>query len=238
MMLVSFLGIRPLAIKPKSKITIVARTKSKKYQAIETLVNVLEPSKSFYQNVKNIWLSDVFKNSNPIILELGCGSGEYTLGMAKKYPENNYIGVDIKGDRLYKGANLAILQELPNVAFLRTQIENLAQFFLPNSVHSIWITFPDPQLENPRKQLTSSRFLEIYQNILAPNGLIQLKTDSQEFFEATTSSLKKFNIPAGVSTADLYNSEFLAQQNGIQTHYEAKYLKQNKSICFMTWNFK
>jgi len=216
----------------------VARTKSKKYQAIEHLQNIIEPSKAFYQNVKDLWQTQVFSNNNPIIVELGCGSGEYTLGLARKYPEHNYIGVDIKGDRLYKGANQALLEKLPNVAFLRTQIENLATFFLPNSIQAIWITFPDPQPENPRKQLTSSRFLDIYRVLLVSDGKIQLKTDSWEFFEATTNSLKKYDISEPISTTDLYNSPFLPAQNGIQTHYETKYLKQNKAICFMAWSFK
>ena len=214
------------------------RTKAKKYQAIQELKNIIEPSKPVYTHTKDAWNTQIFAQNQAIILELGCGSGEYTLGLASKYQEKNYIGVDIKGDRLFKGANLAQVLDLQNAVFLRTQIENIAQFFHPNSIQAIWITFPDPQLENKKKQLTSPRFLGIYKTLLAQNGIVYLKTDSLELYFATFETLKNFKIKNLNYTQDLHNSDFLAQQNDIQTHYESKYLALGKKICFMSFEFE
>ncbi len=181
--------------------------------------------------------TNLLNTSKPLVLELGCGSGEYTLALAAKQPENHFIGVDIKGDRLHKGATQALKSNLENVTFLRIQIENLAQFFPPNSIDTIWITFPDPQPNDVNKRLTSPKFLEIYRSLLAPNGTANLKTDSDLFYNYTLESLAKSQISYLEHTNDLYNSNLLNFHPNTQTHYEKKYLALGKNINFVRWRW-
>ena len=176
-----------------------------------------------------------FGNDNPIVLELGCGKGEYAVGLAKLCPGKNFIGIDIKGARMYTGAKQAQLQGLANVAFLRTQIELLAAFFAPGEVSEIWITFPDPQMKKVRKRLTATNFLALYRKVLAPDGLIHLKTDSPFLYTYTTEMLKASGIAPLMDTADLYASPLAGQLPPIRTHYEQQWLQRGMAIKFVSF---
>lgn len=178
--------------------------------------------------------SEHFGNSNPIVLELGCGKGDYTVALARIHPDRNYIGVDIKGARLWRGAKTATEDKMANVAFIRTRIELIESFFAPDEVSEIWITFPDPQLKKPNKRLTSERFLSRYKSFLRPGSTIHLKTDSQELYEYTLDEV----IPAGgykvlAHTDDLYNSDYDGEAKLTQTFYERMFLAEGKPITYL-----
>ena len=184
--------------------------------------------------LKGKWNEEFFKNDNPIVLELGCGKGEYTVGLAKKYPNKNFIGIDIKGARLWRGCKTSNEDKMINVAFVRTHIQMIESYFAENEVSEIWITFPDPQLKKPNKRLTCERFLKLYKNILKQDGIVHLKTDSQELYEYTKDEVL---IPSKreilYNTNDLYNSDFKEDVIEIQTFYEAMYLKIGKPITYL-----
>lgn len=184
--------------------------------------------------LKGKWNEDFFKNDNPIVLELGCGKGEYTVGLAKKYPNKNFIGIDIKGARLWRGCKTSNEDKMTNVAFVRTHIQMIESYFAENEVSEIWITFPDPQLKKPNKRLTCERFLSLYKNILKSEGIVHLKTDSQELYEFTKDEVL---IPTKreilYNTNDLYNSDFKEDVIEIQTFYESMYLKIGKPITYL-----
>lgn len=184
--------------------------------------------------LKGKWNEDFFKNDNPIVLELGCGKGEYTVGLAKKYPNKNFIGIDIKGARLWRGCKTSNEDKMTNVAFVRTHIQMIESYFAQNEVSEIWITFPDPQLKKPNKRLTCERFLKLYKNILKQDGIVHLKTDSQELYEYTKDEVL---IPSKreilYNTNDLYNSDFKEDVIEIQTFYESMYLKIGKPITYL-----
>ncbi len=184
--------------------------------------------------LKGKWNELFFKNDNPIVLELGCGKGEYTVGLAKKYPNKNFIGIDIKGARLWRGCKTSNEDKMTNVAFVRTHIQMIESYFAENEVSEIWITFPDPQLKKPNKRLTCERFLKLYKNILKQDGIVHLKTDSQELYEYTKDEVL---IPSKreilYNTNDLYNSDFKEDVIEIQTFYEAMYLKIGKPITYL-----
>ena len=186
-------------------------------------------------HLKGNWSSEFFQNNNPIILELGCGKGEYTVQLAEKNPDKNYIGVDIKGARLWKGAKKALERGLKNVAFLRTNIEIIAQFFAPDEVSEIWLTFPDPQMKKTRKRLTSTTFLNKYKNFLKPEGIVHLKTDSN--FQYTYSSelvkLNRFKILK--ETDNLYESDLLDNTLNIKTFYEKQWLDRGITIKYISF---
>ncbi|MBN2350576.1 MAG: tRNA (guanosine(46)-N7)-methyltransferase TrmB [Bacteroidales bacterium] len=196
--------------------------------ALEDILN-----KDYY--LKNNWQSKFFQNTNPIIIELGCGKGEYTVGLAELYPEKNFIGVDIKGSRIWKGAKTALNKSLKNVGFLRTRIEFIKSFFGADEIDGIWLTFPDPQLKKNRKRLTSSRYLNLYRSFISGNGNIQLKTDNKELYKYTLklALYNKFEIKS--YTDNLYGSEGNEEAKLFQTHYETRFLKEGikiKYICF------
>lgn len=180
--------------------------------------------------MKGKWREDYFHNSNPIVLELGCGKGEYTVGLAKAHPDKNFIGIDIKGARIWKGAKEAESLKMNNVAFLRTGIELLGNFFAPEEVDEIWITFPDPQMQKTRKRLMSARFLSYYSRILKPGGLIHLKTDSPFLFEFTERLLRENDIRPVTITSDLYGSGIASPEESIKTFYECQWLARGKKI--------
>jgi tRNA (guanine-N7-)-methyltransferase len=186
-------------------------------------------------HMKGRWNPDFFRNNHPIVLELGCGRGEYTIDLANRYPEKNFIGVDIKGSRMWKGASEALESSLANVAFLRTRIEFLEKMFGPAEISGIWLTFPDPQLKKPRKRLTSARFLNRYRNLMIPDGRIHLKTDNQELFRYTRDLLALNGIRPGVSTDDLYGSGLADEILSIRTHYESKFLNQGMKINYLNF---
>ncbi len=186
--------------------------------------------------VKGNWQNDLFKNKNPIVLELGCGKGEYTIGLANSFPENNFIGIDIKGARLWRGAKTANEQKLPNVAFLRTRIEFINSFFSENEVDEIWITFPDPHPggRNANKRLTSPRFLNSYRLFLKDKGLIHLKTDNTELYNFTNTVVNYNNLETVISTNDLY-SDNIDNILSIRTHYEKIFLDAGLKINFLSF---
>lgn len=176
------------------------------------------------------WRSEFFKNDRPIVLELGCGRGEYTVALAKRNPEANHIGIDVKGARIWAGAKEAVTDGLPNVAFLRGEIECIDAFFAPGEVDEIWITFPDPQMKKTRRRLTSARFLELYRRILRPEGTIHLKTDSPFLFTFSSRLVESNALPLIAATDDLYASGLVDPVTAIKTHYERQWLSRGKRI--------
>lgn len=182
------------------------------------------------------WREKYFRNDNPIVLELGCGRGEYTVGLAQTYPHKNFIGIDIKGARLWAGAKQAELQQMRNVAFLRTNIELLENFFTAGEIDEIWITFCDPQMKKASKRLTSTFFMARYQNIMKPDGLIHLKTDSPFLYTYTREMLRLNNYPVLEDTDNLYAAdEHFEDAKALRTHYEQQWLDRGMTIKYLTW---
>ncbi len=183
--------------------------------------------------LKGNWKKDFFKNDNPITLELGCGKGEYTVGLAKKYPNRNFIGIDLKGARMWHGAKTVQEEGLKNVAFIRTKIDQLLHFFATNEVAEIWLTFSDPQPKRERRRLSSPRFLNLYREVLEPNGIIHQKTDNRELFDYTLGVVNFFKLPLDYSSFDVYNSDSPQDVLEIQTYYEKMFLKEGIPINYM-----
>ena len=213
----------------------MARRKKFKFAQIESFSNVIEPSKEIYQKISGNW-SKFFGNNNPIILELACGYGEYTLGLGRIFPEKNFIGVDIKGERIWMGAKIALEEGLTNIAFLRTSIENLASFFDKQEVSEIWITFPDPQPNKISRRLTSPRYLQIYRQVSKNNSKFYLKTDNTEFFEFSLDQLLQVPTQNLKYTFDLYDSPSLSENYGLKTRYEKKF--ESSKIKYLSCNFQ
>lgn len=215
----------------------MGKDKLRKFAEIATFPNVKQLEDG--QVLKGKWAAQQFGNSNPIILELACGKGEYTVNLARKFPNTNFIGVDFKGNRIWRGAKTAIEENIPNVAFLRIQIENILEYFDKGEVSEIWITFPDPQPQKSRikKRLTFPTFLEKYQSILQENGIMHLKTDSDLLYEYTLETLQSLQLPIIANTTDVYHSEWLDEILSIKTYYEQKYLALNKNINYLRWSF-
>lgn len=179
------------------------------------------------------WNDRFFQNDRPIVLELGCGKGEYTVGLARLYPDKNFIGVDIKGARIWSGARESLETGLSNVAFLRTNIELIHYFFAPGEVSEIWITFPDPQMKKVRKRLTSTGFMAQYRRILNPGGIVHLKTDSQFLFTYTCEMVQANRYPVLYQTDNLYESDFNDPVLGIKTFYEQQWLERGLNIKYI-----
>jgi tRNA (guanine-N7-)-methyltransferase len=222
-----------------------SKNKLKRFRENDTFSNVFQPERdtlvSGAYELKGQWNATFFKNENPIVLELGCGKGEYSVALAQKYPNKNFIGVDIKGARFWRGAKTAVEEGIPNVAFLRTQIELIDHAFATGEVDEIWITFPDPQIKYKRTKhrLTNAAFLERYKRILKPEGVVNLKTDS-EFMHGYTLGLLH-----GAGHEVLYANHNVYKQEGspeevttIQTYYESQYLEQNKPITYIRFKIK
>ena len=184
---------------------------------------------------KGRWAKDFFKNENPLILELGCGKGEYTVHLGRKYPEKNFIGLDIKGARMWRGARTANDECLKNVAFLRTQIQLIEYYFDKNEVSEIWIVFPDPQPRSPRarKRLTSPEFIDRYKNILKPDGIIHLKTDNEMLFDYTIKRIREHGYNLIYKNEDLYNSGLQEDVVMVRTFYEQMWLEEGRKICYL-----
>lgn len=183
--------------------------------------------------LKGCWREKYFKNNNPIVLELGCGKGEYTVGLATKHKEKNFVGIDIKGARLWRGCKTAFDNKMSNVAFLRCHIQMIESFFAPEEVNEIWITFCDPQLKNENKRLTCPRFLERYAKILSKDATLYLKTDSEELYEYTSQMLKDEKHNIIYETNDLYSTDIEDEVKEIQTFYEKMYLNEGKTIKYI-----
>lgn len=216
----------------------MAKNKLKKFNDLETFSHVIQPSIDELRsnfNLKGNWRKHFFKNDNPIVLELGCGKGEYTVGLAKNFPEKNYLGIDIKGARIWAGASKALEEKLINVGFLRIRIDWIEMCFNSNEVDEIWITFPDPQIKKNRttKRLTHPIFLKKYNNILKSNSKIHLKTDSQFLHGFTLGVIAGENHTLEDSTEDLYNSVELRDCSKIQTFYENMFLNKGMPITYL-----
>lgn len=184
---------------------------------------------------KGKWAAEIFKNNNPLILELACGRGEYTLELARRNPRHNYVGIDIKGARIWKGAQCALKEELGNVRFLRIYIDHLEQYFAPGEVDQIWITFPDPYLKPSKKnkRLSSPKFLHIYKKVLKPGGIIHLKTDSDTLFSYTRQIIEQNNCEVIDLEEDIYRNRVDDELLTIKTYYEKKHMEQNKAIKYI-----
>lgn len=216
------------------------KRKQERFRIIEGNANVIEPTKPTYETIKGKWREDFFRNSNPLTLELACGRGEYTIGLAKLFPQRNFIGVDIKGERIWKGSTIAMQENLDNAGFLRTQILLIENFFAPGEVNEIWLTFPDPR---PRKRdikrrLTSPRFMEIYKTILEAGGYVRLKTDNTQLFEYTLEQLQlRSDISDLAFTADVYNSSLKKECFDIKTRYEQEFSQKGEKIKYLRFRF-
>ena len=217
-----------------------SKNKLKRFKENETFENVFQPMRTQLVDetypLKGQWRKEVFKNENPLVLELGCGKGEYTIGLAKRYPNTNFIGIDIKGARFWRGAKTAIEDNIPNAAFIRTQIELIEHLFEENEVDEIWITFPDPQIKYKRTKhrMTNLQFIERYKKVLKPNGLMHLKTDSEFMHGYTLGLLHGADYEVLYSNHNVYKMEGSPDEvTEIQTFYESQYLEQDKPITYI-----
>lgn len=189
-------------------------------------------------SMKGKWNELFFNNNNPIVLELGCGKGEYAVGLAKLFPDKNFIGVDIKGARMWTGATQALNEDLKNVAFLRTHIELINHFFEQGEVAEVWITFPDPQMSKVNKRMTSTRFMKLYSEILSDESIIHLKTDSNFMFTYTKEMIKANDLPVLFVTDDLYHSDLEDDILKIQTFYERQWLSRGLNIKYLKFLYR
>ncbi len=222
-----------------------SKNKLKRFKENETFSNVVQPTRDELVNQdfkwKGNWNSHFFKNDNPLVLELGCGKGEYSVGLAKLYPNKNFIGIDIKGARFWRGAKTAIEDNMTNVGFLRTQIELIDFAFAENEVDEIWITFPDPQIKYKRTKhrMTNTEFLQRYKKVLKPDGVVNLKTDSEFMHGYTLGLLHGEGHEVLYANHNVYKQEGSPKEvTGIQTFYESQYLEQNKPITYIRFKIK
>lgn len=215
----------------------MGKNKHRRFAENETFPHLFQPSAQemfdgdFY--LKGKWNSDFFKNNNPIILEVGCGKGEYTTYLAMQNPNKNYIGIDIKGPRLWTGSKIVQEKGLKNVAFIRNKVEFLTSFFSEDEISKIWITFPDPQKRKLKKRLTSARFLKIYSSILKKGATVNLKTDSVLMHEFTKIIIKLNELKTVFATDNLYSLDIDNELTQIQTYYEKKFLEQGINITYI-----
>ncbi len=211
----------------------MAQKKLERFAAIKTFANVLE----YPPAMKGKW-NDFFKNENPFVLELACGRGEYTVGLAKLFPQQNFVGVDVKGNRMFIGAKKCLAENIANAGFLRTQIEKLADYFAAGEVDEIWITFPDPQLRvsKAKKRLTHPRFLRLYQQILKPGGFIHLKTDSPDLYLFTKKVAHLYELTIVEDSDNVYNEAIIKEELKIKTHYESLDIAQSKKIHYLKFS--
>ena len=216
----------------------MGKNKLKRFAAVKDFKNFYEPVITEPFALKGKWRSEHFKNDNPIVLELGCGKGEYSVGLGKFYPNKNFIGIDIKGSRMFVGAEQALEEGLDNVAFLRTRIDFILDYFGENEIDEIWLTFSDPQPKKPRKRLTSPLFIERYRKVLKPGGIIHLKTDSDILFEYTEEQIKEQNYDCLELTWNLYgdlpeNLDPVTREIfHIKTHYEELFTSRGATIKY------
>lgn len=217
------------------------KSKLKRFEIIAGRDNVIERGKDLYMQIKGRWNELYFKNNQPITIELACGRGEYSVGLAARFPERNYVGVDMKGDRLWKGSTLAVEQSLTNVGFLRTQILDLESFFGEHEVDEIWLTFPDPRprKRDAKRRLTSPRFLDMFKKLVKPGCYFRFKTDNTPLFEYTLEQLGYRNdLEDFQHTFDLYESDLRAECFDIKTRYEEMFSGKGEKIKYLRFKFK
>ncbi|MBY0244838.1 MAG: tRNA (guanosine(46)-N7)-methyltransferase TrmB [Sphingobacteriaceae bacterium] len=216
----------------------MGKDKLRKFSEIGTFDNVYQLEAAL--PLKGNWAANHFKNNHPVVLELACGKGEYAVNMAKLFPEKNFIGVDYKGNRIWRGAKTAIEEEITNVAFLRIQIEKLLEYFAEGEIDEIWITFADPQPQDSRekKRLTFPGFLAKYKLLLRAGGKINLKTDNDGLYGYTCEKVQELGLVCHQKTDNLYQSELVNEVLSIKTHYERIYLKKDKSINYIQFSFE
>ena len=208
----------------------MGQKKLKRFAELETFPNVLQNP----AGMPGTW-NQFFKNNNLVTLELACGKGEYAIGLSRLFPDRNFIGVDLKGNRIWVGAKKAIQENLSNVAFLRTQIDKIAEHFAPGEVKEIWLTFPDPQLRisKAKRRLTHPKFLRLYQQILAPGGYIHLKTDSPNLYRFTKWVIELYELPVVKDIEDVYSQETTSDELSIKTHYEGLDIAKSNRIHYL-----
>lgn len=216
----------------------MGKDKLKRFAEVDTFANVLQMDAG--KVMKSNWRRDFFQNNYPLTLELACGKGEYTVNLGRMLPEHNFIGVDYKGNRIWRGAKTAIEENIQNVGFLRIQIENILEYFAEGEVDAIWITFPDPQpqLGREKKRLTFPKFLEKYKLLLKPGGCLHLKTDSDELYAYTLEKIDELGLKIHGQTDNLYHSDLLDEVLSIKTYYERIYLKSDKNINYVKFSFE
>jgi len=217
-----------------------SKNKLRRFKDNETFGNVIQPSREDITNnefyLKGKWAKSFFKNNLPIVLELGCGKGEYSVGLAKMFPQKNFLGIDIKGARFWRGAKTALEENMDNVGFLRTQIELIDLIFAEGEIDEIWITFPDPQIKYKRTKhrMTNTEFLQKYKKVLKPDGVVNLKTDSEFMHGYTLGLLHGEGHEILHANHDVYKNEYSPKEViGIQTFYENQYLEKNKKITYI-----
>lgn len=224
----------------------MGKNKLKRFAENKTFDNVFQPNRQEMIggfDLKGNWNKEFFQNENPIVLELGCGKGEYTVALAQKFPDKNFIGIDIKGARFWRGAKTAVENGMKNVAFVRTQIELIDYAFAQNEVSEIWITFPDPQIKfrRTKHRLTHPEFLRKYHKVLAENGLVHLKTDSEFLHGYTHGVIQMEGHEVLISSHNVYhpdNKELPEEITSVQTFYEQKFLEENKNITYIRFSIK
>ena len=204
-----------------------------RFAELKTFSNVLQ----YPEDIKGKW-KGFFNNDNPVTLELACGKGEYAVGLGQLYPQKNFIGIDQKGNRIWVGAKKALQLQLPNVAFLRIQIDRIIEYFAPNEVSEVWITFPDPQLRTgkAKKRLTHPKFLRLYKQFLTPGGFIHLKTDSPHLYRFTKLIIEKYNCDLIEDIGDLYSNENISNELKIKTHYETLDIAGSNTIHYLKFS--
>ncbi len=221
----------------------MAKTKLRRFAENDKFSHLIQQDRGFpvpENALKGKWNRDFFKREAPLVLELACGRGEYTINLSEKFPDKNFIGIDWKGARLWRGAKTVDEQNLKNVGFLRIQILNILSFFAKDEVEELWITFPDPHLQVSREQkrLTSHRFLDLYRQFMKPGGIINLKTDSKSLYDFTLEVIAEEKMEILKQTDDLYASKFLDDILSIQTTYEKIWLKEGLKICYLQYRIK
>jgi tRNA (guanine-N7-)-methyltransferase len=216
------------------------KRKQERFRIIEGLDNVIEPTKANYNSIKGNWREGHFKNNHPITIELACGRGEYSVALGKLFPERNFIGVDMKGERIWKGSTLAVEQGLSNVAFLRTQILLIENFFAEGEVDEIWLTFPDPRprKRDVKRRLTSPRFLDMYRRLLKPGGYIRLKTDNTLLYTYTLEELQQRTDIVDLQYTDrVYESPLRPECFDIKTRFEEMFAAKGETIKYLRFHF-
>lgn len=216
----------------------MGKDKLRRFREIDTFANVFQLEEA--KPLRGKWAQIHFKNNNPIVLELACGKGEYAVNLAKTFPNKNFIGIDLKGNRLWRGAKTALEEGIGNVAFLRIQIEHLLDYFGKSEIDEIWITFPDPQpqISREKKRLTAPGFLNKYKTVLSRGGKVNLKTDNDQLYQYTCKKAEEFGLVVHKNTNQLYKSNVLDEVLSIKTYYEKKYLLHDKNINYIQFSFK